>query len=196
MVQSIFSWFEFTLFSGIFYLTGVNFAAYDFGTFFLIWKLISGVAVIGFVIGIVYSVMRTQEVYRAYMNSIGPKDYSSSSATRAAAALSGPSQKNIEAWVKLRAKASSDDENERKIGIIAADSLIDKILERAGYKGENLGARLMQIEPSDLDSLQDVWEGHKVRNRIAHEAFYKVERTDAIRTLDRFEKLLKELRYL
>jgi hypothetical protein len=196
MVQSFFAWFEYTFFSGIFYLTGINVATDEFATFILVWKLVAGLVVIILTVGIVYSVRRTHEVYRAYTNSIGPNDDKSNDAAMMASVTSGPSQKNIEAWALLRAKASSSDENERKIGIIAADSLIDKILDRAGYKGENLGSRLMQIEPSDLDSLQDVWEAHKVRNRIAHEAFYKVSSQEAEDAMNRFEKLLKELRYL
>lgn len=196
MLHTILDWLGHIFFTGIYNITGFNVVSYDFSTILLVWKLLAGAIVLLCIGGIAYSVSQTQKVYREYRNSIGPNDDASNDAAMEDSVVKGPSQKNIEAWGMLRAKATSQDENERKLGIIAADSLIDKILDRAGYKGENLGARLMQIEPSDLDSLQDVWEAHKVRNRIAHEAFFKVSPEEASRTMDRFESLLRELRYL
>lgn len=104
--------------------------------------------------------------------------------------------KNLEEWQKILAKSASENESDRKVALIAADTLIEKILALAGYSGENLGEKLKNIEPSDLDSLQDLWEAHKIRNRIAHEADYKLSREDATRALALYEKALRELEYI
>ena len=64
------------------------------------------------------------------------------------------------------------------------------------YDGENLGERLKKIESSDLDSLNDIWEAHKVRNRIAHEADYRMSPEDSAAAIGRFEKALRELEYI
>lgn len=111
---------------------------------------------------------------------------------------SAPMEKNVnlENWRKILSQGSSDSENDRKIALVAADSLIEKILDLAGYSGDNLGERLKQIEPSDLDSLDALWEAHKIRNRIAHEAGYTLSREDALRALADFEKTLSELEYI
>lgn len=102
----------------------------------------------------------------------------------------------FEDWQKILEKGKSLDEKERKFAIIEADTLLDKILEMSGYTGENLGARLKQVERGDVESLDDLWEAHKVRNRIAHEANFKLTSETAVLTLSRFEKALKELEYI
>ena len=103
---------------------------------------------------------------------------------------------NIEGWNKIVEKSQSMDENQRKFAIIEADTLIDKILGLAGYDGENLGAKLKQVERGDIESLDDLWEAHKVRNRIAHEANYKLSQEYTKAAISRYEKVLKELEYI
>ncbi len=160
---------------------------YDYSTILFWWKIIASTVSVLFVVGIAYAVWRTQEVFAVLRGS-----------HKIPVVVTGaePSQKNIMMWKQMLSRASSDDENERKLAIISADSLIDKILELAGYHGENLGERLKKIEPSDLDSLNDVWEAHKIRNRIAHEPDLHLSRDEAINALSCYEKVLKELRYL
>lgn len=160
---------------------------YDYSTILFWWKIVSGVASALFVVGIAYAVWRTQEVFEVLRGS---------HKIPAIATRAEPSPKNIALWEQMLSRASSDNENERKLAIISADSLIDKILGLSGYHGENLGERLKKIEPSDLDSLNDIWEAHKVRNRIAHEPDLHLSRDESISALMHYEKVLKELRYL
>lgn len=64
---------------------------------------------------------------------------------------------------------ASENPNDWKLAIIEADIILDDALKNAGYAGTSLGERLKSISPNQLASLQDAWEAHKVRNRIAHE---------------------------
>ncbi len=64
---------------------------------------------------------------------------------------------------------SSDSPNDWKLAIIEADIILDEILKESGYAGVSLGERLRSISPTQLQSLDDAWEAHKVRNQIAHE---------------------------
>lgn len=102
----------------------------------------------------------------------------------------------LENWQKILEKGKSLDENERKFAVIEADTLFDKILQLAGYLGENLGERLKNVEKGDIESLDDIWEAHKIRNRIAHEANFKLSSESAELALSRFEKALRELEYI
>ena len=99
-------------------------------------------------------------------------------------------------WKEIKTHLSSDSLAQWKIAILEADSLLDDILIRIGYPGENMGERLKSIEPSDFNSLQDVWEAHKTRNRIAHESGVVITKGEAERVIAKFEKALKELKYL
>ena len=137
-----------------------------------------------FIYGIIYSIYQTGQVYEAIHAFLKP------------AHVPVDKGKNKEEWQKILQKGASENESERKFAIIAADTLIERILDLAGYKGENLGERLKKVEKGDLDSLDALWDAHKIRNRIAHEADYKLSSEEASRALLLFEKTLKELEYI
>lgn len=99
-------------------------------------------------------------------------------------------------WDKVEQRMASINPAEWKLAIIEADAIIDDITKKIGYKGENLGERLKNIEPSDLDNLQNIWEAHKVRNRIAHGDAIGFTQKDAKDAIDKYKKALKELKYI
>ena len=100
-------------------------------------------------------------------------------------------------WKDIKDKINSDNIEDWKEAIIIADSILDDIYSRMGYKMDGLGEKLKNIEPSDFASLQDVWDGYKVRSRIAREgANFKISREEAKSALAKYEKGLKELKYL
>lgn len=78
---------------------------------------------------------------------------------------SGPKNNRIQDMFE---HVSSDSPNDWKLAIIEADIILDEILKEKGYAGVSLGERLKSIAPSQLQSLDDAWEAHKVRNQIAH----------------------------
>lgn len=64
--------------------------------------------------------------------------------------------------------SDSEHPNDWKLAIIEADIVLDEILKERGYVGESLGERLRSISSGQLNTLDDAWEAHKVRNKIAH----------------------------
>jgi uncharacterized membrane protein len=62
----------------------------------------------------------------------------------------------------------SDSPNDWKLAIIEADIILDELLKEAGYAGVSLGERLRSLTTNQLQSLDDAWQAHKVRNQIAH----------------------------
>ena len=89
--------------------------------------------------------------------------------------------------------STSSKPNDWKLAIIEADIILDDILKQKGYAGNSLGERLKSISPSQLESLQDAWEAHKVRNRIAHEGsdFILTQRL-AQETVNRYQRVFAE----
>lgn len=160
------------------------FLDYDYSGFLFWWKMAAAFFSTLFIFGIAYSIYHAEQIFKSVRARAKPQH------------VPEDKNKNLEEWQKILTKGASLDENERKFAIIAADTLIEKILNLAGYTGENLGERLKKIEPSDLDSLNNLWEAHKVRNRIAHEADYKLSKEDAEQALKNFESALKELEYI
>lgn len=106
-----------------------------------------------------------------------------------------PAEETDKRWKEIEAHAALQNVSDWKLALIDADALIDEILKRAGYQGKTMGERLKQIEPSDLDHLADLWEAHKLRNRIAHEG-ERIERRDVDRAMEQYRAVLKELKFL
>ncbi len=54
------------------------------------------------------------------------------------------------------------------LAIIDADKLLDEALKRSKYKGKTMGERLVAAQ-RQISSNDEVWFGHKLRNRLVHE---------------------------
>lgn len=100
------------------------------------------------------------------------------------------------AWEKILAYVESANQSDWKLAILEADTLLDAMVLKMGYKGENLGERLKNVEIGDFLTLNDAWEAHKVRNAIAHEAGYELSQRETKRVIKLFENVFKEFGYL
>ena len=96
-------------------------------------------------------------------------------------------------WEHIKRRSDSLHEAEWKLAVIEADNLADEVLKAVGYNGESMGERLMMIKPEQLDSLQDLWDAHKLRNLLVHYTGYQVRHEQVFAALHSFEKVLKEL---
>jgi c-di-AMP phosphodiesterase-like protein len=91
------------------------------------------------------------------------------------------------------AHSGSSNPNDWKLAIIEADIILDDILKQQGYAGNSLGERLKSIAPSQLESLQDAWEAHKVRNNIAHQgADFILTQRLAQETITKYQRVFTE----
>lgn len=99
-------------------------------------------------------------------------------------------------WQAIADKLESDNQADWQWAIIEADKILDEMVERMGYQGANLGERLKTIEKSDFTSLNEAWEAHKVRNQIAHEPGFVLDKRKASITIGQFEKVFKEFHYI
>ena len=150
------------------------------------WKWIrwlSAVLSLLFLTGIIYSVWRINEIRmeeRLALKMPGE------------GALAVSSERN-ERWERVEALAVSDNPSDWRAAIIEADVMLDELVTAMGYGGEGLGDKLKGIEESDFISLNEAWEVHKVRNRIAHEGgdFILTQR-ETRRVVALFEKVFRE----
>ncbi|HEX4104333.1 MAG TPA: hypothetical protein VHZ04_02540 [Candidatus Paceibacterota bacterium] len=96
-------------------------------------------------------------------------------------------------WADIERHFFAGDDNDLKIAIIEADNLLGEALHDVGVPGVNLGERLQRVNPEKLPNVEDVWQAHKIRNRIAHEANFVLKRDLAERALTVYEKALEHL---
>ncbi|MDO8495420.1 MAG: hypothetical protein Q7S32_02750 [bacterium] len=105
-----------------------------------------------------------------------------------------PAESSYDAkWKEVREHLSSIRDAEWKFAVIEADKMIEDVMEQSGFPGKGLGEKLMAIDKSKLQSLDDLWAAHKLRNLIAHDPNVLVQYRDALRAIEGFEKALREL---
>ncbi|MFC1756917.1 hypothetical protein ACFLZC_02060 [Patescibacteria group bacterium] len=100
-------------------------------------------------------------------------------------------------WDGIKKHIDSDNESDWRMAVLEADSLMEDIIKKIGYKGETFGDRLSKVKSSQLKSIDEVWFAHKMRNRIAHEGKrFKLTKGSAQKIIDSYEKAFKELEYI
>lgn len=95
---------------------------------------------------------------------------------------------------EINKKISSNSASDWKIGVIEADKVFDKSLEKKGYVGDSVGEKLKGMVPGDLpDVYEEVWEAHKIRNRIVHEPDFDITQSEARKIIGIYERAIKLL---
>jgi hypothetical protein len=88
-------------------------------------------------------------------------------------------RRTVRAWTQIQKRVQAGDESNLKLAVIEADKVMDEILKRSGFAGETMADRLKGLNTAQLSNLQQVWEAHKLRNRIVHEPDFEVSKKEA-----------------
>ncbi|MFA6974140.1 MAG: hypothetical protein WC238_05410 [Parcubacteria group bacterium] len=99
-------------------------------------------------------------------------------------------------WDKVKKRLEVGSEAECKVAIIEADDIIDDLIARMGYKGNNMAERLANIPDGQLNELGEIKEAHEIRNRVIHEEDLVVDKEFAQDVLRKYEHLLRHFEVL
>lgn len=100
-------------------------------------------------------------------------------------------------WEVVMKYLNSDESSDWRLAVIEADNMLDGMVKKLGYEGEDLGERLKAVESSDFESLQSAWEAHKVRNQIVHEGVgFGITKSEADRVIGLYEKVFREFGFI
>lgn len=100
-------------------------------------------------------------------------------------------------WDRIQYHISSNNPADWKAAIMEADIMLDDLLDTLGHHGDSMGDKLKQIEQSDFNTLNEAWEAHKVRNKIAHEGGdYLLTEREARRIIGLYQKVFEEFRII
>jgi hypothetical protein len=95
-----------------------------------------------------------------------------------------------ERWQTLQGLLA--DKSTWPLAVIDADKLLDEALKRSRYKGKTMGERLVSAQ-RDIKNNDEVWFGHKLRNRLVHETNVKLSKRDVKDALVGIRGALKDL---
>jgi hypothetical protein len=101
-----------------------------------------------------------------------------------------------EQWSKVLNLINSTNEADWIKAIIEADKMLEDVVGTMKVDGNTLGERMKNIEAADFPVLQDAWDAHKVRNRIAHEPGYQLTDREAQRVIGLYGKVFRSVKYI
>ncbi|MFA4975351.1 MAG: hypothetical protein WC577_01560 [Candidatus Paceibacterota bacterium] len=100
-------------------------------------------------------------------------------------------------WKKVLDYLFSTNENDWKLAIIEADSMLFDLLTKLKFKGENIGDKLKEANRDSFHSLSSAWEIHNIRNKIAHESSsFELSLHEAKRVISLYEQIFKEFDFI
>lgn len=145
-----------------------------------------------FLIGTIVSVERLKLIRKKEKAIYGPPEPESAEPPPTSA-----SPETIDRWRKIVVLADSDNQNDWKQAIIDADSILDEMLSRVGYQGEDLGSKLRSATYADFNTLEQAGEAHGVRNRIAHDGSnFALSKHEAKRVINLYRQVFEEFFYI
>lgn len=157
-----------------------------FSQFYFWAKIIFSIAAIFFIAVIIYSIIMGHEVHHKEKEQL--KKF----------IVREPSAKmENEKWLRVMVHINSTNSSDWRVAILEADTILDEMIIKMGYAGDNLGDRLKKVEPRDFESLNDAWEAHKVRNNIAHEGSnFILSHEQANKVIGKYERVFREFKYI
>ncbi len=100
-------------------------------------------------------------------------------------------------WLTVIDFITSSSPSDWRIAIIEADNMLDELTKDLGFVGETLGERLKNAPASHFKNLDNAWQAHKVRNKIAHEGSdYEISYRDAKKAIELYEMVFREFDYI
>jgi len=116
--------------------------------------------------------------------------------TESIAAPDFPKKDFDKKWQAIMDRLEKENESDDKLALIEADNIFDDLLKKIGYEGNDMGERLKQITKAQLANIDELWQAHKVRNRIAHEQDFKLTHAQAKRAVEIYQRAMEDLEAL
>ncbi len=101
-------------------------------------------------------------------------------------------RRRLRAWNQIIKRMRTDDLSNWKMAILEADRLMDDLLKAAGYRFDTADERFKQIKPEELSNAAQIQEAHRVRNRVAQEPDFIINKEEALGILRVYKKSFQE----
>jgi len=99
-------------------------------------------------------------------------------------------------WRKVKKKLASKKESNWKLAVIEATEIVEEVLVRMGYKAETLRKRLDLATPAQIPNLKEMKKVASIYEKVISDPDYKLEKKNAEKLIEVFEKFLRYVEYL
>ncbi|MES3005209.1 MAG: hypothetical protein V4690_03860 [Patescibacteria group bacterium] len=100
-------------------------------------------------------------------------------------------------WQRVLAHAHSGNESDWRLSILEADIMLGDLLDKLSLPGDTIGDKLKAVEKSDFTTVENAWEAHKIRNRIAHDGVsFLLSAHETKRIIGLYKEIFEEFRII
>ncbi len=151
-----------------------------------VWSIIAFILSALFIYGIIYSYLRLAQLSEIEAKKLQEEEQAWKQRYEQAATEN-------RRWYEAKQHIESDNPNDWKQAIIEADVILGDLLDEAGYAGNSIGEKLKSASSSGFSTIQDAWDAHLIRNKIAHrEADFVLTHAKAKEAMIKYERVFKE----
>lgn len=95
-------------------------------------------------------------------------------------------------WLSVEKHLSGHSSQDWKIAVLEADKIVEDILHKVGFAGENFRERIENVPPDSLEKREELLRAHSIRNAIIKDPHYALEKEEARETVQIYEEFLKD----
>jgi uncharacterized membrane protein len=161
----------------------------------LLIEIILALLSLFFIFVIIYCTMRIFEIREKEHHYLEHEiaEYAHKKAEQAKAMVSETGEIKNGRWENVLNYLASPNASDWKLAVIEADSMLEDLTDQLELQGENLGERLKAANKEKFETLDNAWEAHIVRNRIAHEGSkFELTQREANRVAVLYENVFRE----
>ena len=96
-------------------------------------------------------------------------------------------------WHDIEERLNTKEEGNYRLAVIEADNMLDDLLKKIGYEGDDMGERLKQLKEAEVPSLNELWQAHKLRNKIVHEPDVSLTYDETKKSLEAYKRAFEFL---
>ncbi len=97
-------------------------------------------------------------------------------------------------WKYILTLVESPNESDWRVAIIESDSLLEETLRDKGLVGDTMSELLDEAQANGYQRIQDAWDAHIVRNKIAHEGqSFPLTQIETRRVTRLYQNIFEEL---
>ena len=96
-------------------------------------------------------------------------------------------------WKQIEGYLESSSKSKHKLAVMEADKLLNKVLKKMGNEGDNIEERLQELPSDKIENMEEVKLAHELRNDVAYDPDYQLQKEEAEKALEIYKKALQDL---
>lgn len=99
-------------------------------------------------------------------------------------------------WARVKERLESGNASQYKAAVLEADEIVNDVLAKIGYPGDNMGERLDNITLDQLETIDELKVAHTTRNEIVRKADFALDQKRAEELVGVYQKTLETVDFL